>query len=590
MVLTDAVENNDAKKTTRQNYKMSNSLKINVAQSSDAGLKDNNEDSYGIVTPENQLLDNKGIAAIVADGMGSCAFPKEASEYVVKGFFSDYYSTPESWSVKTSGAKVLTALNSWLYGKSTTEHAKAYVSTFSALIIKSTTAHVLHIGDSRIYRLRDANIEQLTTDHRIWISQEKNYLSRAIGVDLHLDIDYKTVDLEVDDVFVMTTDGIHDYLSNKQIKDIISQSAHLNVLADQLVSKALANGSHDNVTCQIIHIETLPSQQANEVINDLIRLPFPPDLSAGMIVDGYKVISDFHSSSTSQLYLVEDTETAQTMLMKTPSVNYNDDASYIDRFHMEEWAGKRIYHPNVMVTYEQKRKRSCQYFLIEYIEGMTLADWIEKNPSPAIKQVTDILKQIIQGLRGLHRLEMLHRDLKPDNIMISNDGTVKIIDLGAVKVAGIQEIASPVERLELLGTKNYTAPEYLMGMAGSTKSDLFSLGVIAYEMLTGKLPYGDQSDKNLDWRSISKIKYIPSLKHNPMIPLWLDGAIGKAVRIDHRMRYDSLSEFYHDLTHPNEAFMKGSMPLVEKDPLIFWQSIASALLIINLVLLYFLLK
>lgn len=569
---------------------MNNSLKINIAQSSDAGLKENNEDSYGIVTPENQLLDNKGIAAIIADGMGSCAFPKEASEYVVKGFFSDYYSTPESWTVKTSAAKVLTALNSWLYGKSTTQHARAYVSTFSALIIKSTTAHILHIGDSRIYRLRDGNIEQLTTDHRMWISQEKNYLSRAMGVDLHLDIDYKAVDLEIDDIFVMTTDGIHDYLSNKQIKDIVSPSANLAVLADQLVSKALAHGSHDNVTCQIIRIEALPSQQANEVINDLIRLPFPPDLSTGMIIDGYKIISDFHSSPTSQLYLVEDTETAQIMLMKTPSVNYDDDASYIDRFHMEEWAGKRVYNPHVMVTYEQRRKRSCQYFLIEYIEGITLAEWIIQNPSPAIKQVTDILKQIIQGLRGLHRLEMLHRDLKPDNIMIAHDGTVKIIDLGAVKVAGIQEIASPVERLELLGTKNYTAPEYLMGIAGSTKSDLFSLGVIAYEMLSGKLPYGDQSDRRLNWRSISKIKYTPSLRHNPMIPLWLDGAIEKAVRIDHRTRYDSFSEFYHDLTHPNEAFIKGSVPLLEKDPVIFWQSVSSALFIINLILLYLLLK
>jgi len=211
---------------------MNNSLKIVVAQCSETGLKQNNEDSYGIVTPENQLLDNKGIAAIVADGMGSCTYPKEASEYVVKGFFSDYYSTPESWTVKTSAAKVLTALNSWLYGKSTTEHAKAYVTTFSALIIKSTTAHILHIGDSRIYRLRDGNIEQLTTDHRIWISQEKNYLSRAVGVDLHLDIDYKTVALELGDVFVMTTDGIHDYLSNKQINDIASQADNLTTLAE----------------------------------------------------------------------------------------------------------------------------------------------------------------------------------------------------------------------------------------------------------------------------------------------------------------------------------------------------------------------
>jgi len=569
---------------------MSGKLEISFGQSSDKGIKDQNEDSYGVVTPDDQLLDSKGIVAIIADGMGSCAYPKEASEYVVKGFFSDYYSTPESWTVKTSGAKVLTALNTWLFGKSTNEHAKAYVSTFSALILKSTTAHLLHIGDTRIYRYRDGSLEKLTTDHRIWVSKDDNYLSRAIGVDLHIDIDYKTVDIEVDDIFIMTTDGIHDYLSDAQIKDTLGKSTHLNVQADELLSRALTHKSHDNVTCQIIRIDKLPGQQANEVINDLIRLPFPPDLSAGMLIDGYKVIKEIHSSPTSQLYLVEDTETNKQVIMKTPSINYDDDPSYIDRFHMEEWAGKRVYHPNIMVTYEQKRKRSCQYFLIEYIEGITLADWIIQNPEPDIKQVTDIVDQIIQGLRGLHRLEMLHRDLKPDNIMIKHDGSVKIIDLGAVKVAGIQEISTPVERFELLGTKNYTAPEYLIGMAGSTKSDLFSLGVIAYEMLTGKLPYGDQSDKNLDWRSISKIKYTSALQHNPMIPLWLDGALEKAVRVDHRMRYDRLSEFYHDLTHPNESFMMKTLPLVERNPLVFWQTIASCLLLSNLVLLYFLLK
>ena len=257
---------------------------------------------------------------------------------------------------------------------------------------------------------------------------------------------------------------------------------------------------------------------------------------------------------------------------------------------MEEWAGKRVHHSNVMKTYEQKKPRNFFYFLIEYIEGITLTEWMKQHPKPDIKQATAIVNQIIQGLRAIHRMEMLHRDLKPDNIMITQDGTIKIIDFGSIKIAGIQEISTPVERLELLGTKNYTAPEYLLGMAGSNKSDLFSLGVITYEMLTGKLPYGDKLNRNANWRSIHKIKYTSSLNYNPMIPLWLDGALEKAVRCDQRIRYESFSEFFHDLTHPNESFTHKNIPLAEKDPLRLWQAIAAILLISNLLLIYILLN
>jgi serine/threonine protein kinase len=567
---------------------MTSRLKISIGQSSNKGVKENNEDSYGVLCPDDQLLESKGIAAIIADGMGSCAHPKEASEYCVKGFFSDYYSTAESWAVKTSAAKVLTALNSWLYGKGNDVQAKAYVSTFSALVVKSTTAHIFHIGDSRIYRYRDNSLELLTQDHRVWFSAEKNYLSRAIGIDLHLDIDYKTVEIDIGDCFLMTTDGIHDYVNESQLKKLLNGDDDLDIIADKIIHAALDNKSADNVTCQIIRIDSLPSQEANEVYRELTRLPFPPELEPGMELDGYKIIKEISASSTSQLYLIKDSQTGEKMVMKTPSVNFDDDPSYIERFHMEEWAGKRVKHKNVLQTFEQSKPKHFMYFLMEYIEGQTLGEWINENNKANIEQVTDIIRQIIQGLRSIHRMEMLHRDLKPDNIIINTDGVVKIIDFGSIKIAGIEEISTPVERLELLGTKNYTAPEYIMGIAGSNKSDLFSLGVIAYEMLTGKLPYGERLHKNMNWRSVCNIKYTSALKHNPMIPLWLDGALEKSLRCDHRMRYDTFSEFIHDLTHPNESFMRQNIPLIEKDPVKIWQIISATLVGLNLLLLYFL--
>lgn len=567
---------------------MTKQLKISIGQSSNKGIKEQNEDSYGVLCPSGQSLESKGITAIIADGMGSCEHPKEASDNCVKGFISDYYSTPDSWTIRSSAAKVLTALNSWLYSKGLDFHAKAYVSTFSALIIKSTTAHIIHIGDSRIYRYQNNMLEQITHDHRIWISNDKNYLSRAVGIDLHLDIDYKTLSVEAGDLFVMTTDGVHDYIKDKDLKRHLQSDNNLDQIAKAITSHALQNNSHDNVSCQIIRVEQLPEQDANEVFNQLLKLPFAPELEAGVLIDGYQVIKELSASSTSQLYLVEDPKTHKKMVMKTPSINFADDPSYLEQFYIEEWAGKRLNHENLLITYEQLQPRNYLYFLMEYVEGITLAQWIKENPKPEISKVINIFEQIIKGIRAIHRMEMLHRDLKPDNIMIGRNGQVKIIDFGSIKIAGIQEISSPVERNELMGTRDYTAPEYLLGVAASHKSDLFSLGVISYEMLTGKHPYGDQLNKYSKVQKLSKLKYRTSTSYNPMIPLWIDGALKKAVHYDLRSRYDSFSEFLFDLQHPNEKFMPNNLPLLERNPIKTWQIISAILLISNIILIYFL--
>lgn len=564
-------------------------LKISLAQSSDKGVKAQNEDFYGAILPQDATLDSKGIAVAIADGMGSCARAREAAEHCVKSFLSDYFSTPETWSVKSSGAKVLTAINNWLLSNGNKDHSNGMVTTFSALVLKSTTAHIFHIGDSRIYRYRPAktgsgsDLEQLTSDHRVWISQEKNYLSRAMGIDLHLDIDYKTVAMEAGDVYIMTTDGIHDYLGDSQIKQHMQSSAALDVIADKIVQHALDAKSHDNVTCQLLRVDALPSQDANEVFNELTRLPFPPPMGPGMSIDGYEILDEIHASTTSQLYKVRDRESGELYMMKTPSVNFADDPAYIERFYMEEWAGKRIDNEAVLRIFEPKRQRNFLYFIMEYIEGKTLKEWIKENPLPDIHEVTELTRKIIAGLRAFHRMEMLHRDLKPENIMLTKDGKVKIIDFGSVKIAGVQEISSPVERLELLGTKNYTAPEYLLGMQGSNRSDIFSLGVLVYQMLTGELPYGDALTRKLNWRTLNKIKYISAINYNPMIPLWLDGALEKAVKTDYRQRYDTFSEFFYDLTHPNPAFMKNSAPLLEHNPVRFWQIASGILLAGNII-------
>ena len=139
-----------------------------------------------------------------------------------------------------------------------------------------------------------------------------------------------------------------------------------------------------------------------------------------------------------------------------------------------------------------------------------------------LETVRHIVEQIAQGLRAFHRLEMIHQDLKPDNIMIDNTGTVKIIDFGSTKVAGVMEISSPVEHNNILGTAQYTAPEYLLGEKGSPRSDLYSLGVITYQMFTGKLPYGAQMAKTRTRSAQNKLLFSPLPMDDRKIPAWVN--------------------------------------------------------------------
>ncbi len=565
---------------------MTSKLKVNIGQYSDKGVKDRNEDFYAALIPEDETLETKGISSVIADGMGSCEFAAEASEQCVKSFLNDYYSTPETWSVKHSGGKVLTAINSWLLSQAKNDVAHSMVTTFSALVLKSTTAYIFHVGDSRIYRLREDDFECLTNDHRIHVARGGNYLSRAMGIDNLLDIDFRTVSIKRNDIFLMTTDGVHDYLSDAQIKSLLT-GEELDAVARRLVGESLQAGSHDNVTAQLIKVTELPSQDANEIFSRLGKLPFPPYLGPGMTMDGYEIVEEIHASTTSQLYRVRDSESGQELVMKTPSVNFEDDPAYIERFYMEEWVGKRINSPLVVKVIDSGRKRSFLYYVMEKLEGVTLREWIDQHPDPDIDEVIELAEKIIAGVRVFHRLEMLHRDLKPENIMIMPNQGIKIIDFGSVKIVGIAEIATPIERTDLLGTKNYTAAEYLLGMAGDNRSDIFSIGVMVYEMMTGHLPYGDQLTREINWRTLNKINYQSAINWNPMIPLWMDGAIEKACKLDIKQRYDTFSEFLFDLKKPNPAFMQRRVPLIEKNPGLLWKILALVLLLSNLLLLAF---
>jgi serine/threonine protein kinase len=192
--------------------------------------------------------------------------------------------------------------------------------------------------------------------------------------------------------------------------------------------------------------------------------------------------------------------------------------------------------------------------------------------------VRSIIGQLAAGLLALHRREMIHRDLRPRNVIVEEGGTARIIDFGSVEVAGLGELASNAAKAAIFaGSIQYTAPEILRGDRASPQSDLFSLGVIAYQMLTGDLPYGAAAARATTIAAQRRLRYRPAPELNPAVPDWLDAALARAVAIDPARRYSELSEFTYDLAHPNPALERSARPLLERGTARQWRIVAMML-------------
>jgi serine/threonine protein phosphatase PrpC len=567
-------------------------LKISLGQYSDKGRKESNQDFHGACIPEEPQLSAKGIAIALADGISSSSVSQVASQSAIRLFLEDYYCTTPAWSVKKSAQQVLMAVNSWLYAQTQQspykyEKDRGYVCTLSALVLKSTTAHLFHAGDARIYRLRDGMLEQLTNDHRLWVSSEQSYLSRALGIQSHVDIDYLSLRLEQGDVFLFATDGVHEFVNARVMINAIADHADdLDAAASLIAREAFDRGSGDNLTTLVVRIERLPEQSANEVHRRLTELPFPPPLAARMAFDGFTIVRELHSGSRSHVYLASYDDASAPVVIKTLSTELQGDVAHLERFLMEDWVAQRISNAHVVKAAARGRKRNYLYTVTEFIEGQTLHQWLIDNPKPPVETVRGLIEQIANGLLAFHRLEMLHQDLRPQNVMLDATGTAKIIDFGATRVAGISENDSPLERGELLGTLQYTAPEYFLGESGTPRSDLFSLGVIAYQLLSGRLPFGTDVPKARTRAAQRRLKYRSVLDDESEIPRWIDEVLRKATHPDPDKRYEELSEFIHDLRHPNDAYLiRTRQPLLERSPAAFWKGMSLVLAVIILVLL-----
>lgn len=551
-------------------------LRLSLGQHSAPGRHGGNQDFHGALLPGPALRHAKGVVVALADGIGSSPVSQVASAMAVKGFIDDYYATSETWSTRRSAQRVLGATNAWLHAQTQRSDARfdkdrGYVCTFSALIFKGREAHLLHVGDSRIYRLHRQALEPLTEDHRVHGHAAESYLGRALGVGAQVDIDYARHPLEVGEVYLLATDGAYSHLGAEDVHRALQQFPQdLDAAAAALVQAAQSRGSTDDATLQIVRIDALPEEDAPGLA--LQQQALAPALAPRAVFEGCTIVRELHASPRSHVYLATDRRSGQALTLKIPSVEVHAQPDHLDRLLREEWIARRLDSPHTLRAWSLPSPRQHLCVALEYVEGQTLAQWMADHPAPDLDSVRGIVAQIAKGLHAFHRKEMLHQDLRPHNVMLDRTGTVKLIDYGSAHVAGLAEHRADGRAQALVGSLQYTAPEYFVGGAGSPASDLFALAVITYQMLTQQLPYGLAVTQLRSPGDLRRLRYTPVRHLRPDLPPWLDAVLHKALHPQPGKRQESVTELVQDLYNPRAEFhRRQNLPLIERDPVLLWQ-------------------
>ncbi|HVK55947.1 MAG TPA: bifunctional protein-serine/threonine kinase/phosphatase [Burkholderiales bacterium] len=559
-------------------------LTVSVGQASHIGRRERNEDHCAIAAPSPEDLETKGLLAAIADGVGGGDRGSEAAQSVIHGLLNDYYATPDTWSVQRTIDTIVNALNRWLIAQSPgNSNGKAMATTLSALVMRGCRYYVAHVGDSRIYLLRDGALKQLTTDH-VWNHPDlRHVLTRGVGLDPHLVLDYASNELMMGDTFLLVSDGVWEPLGESNILKCLSSESEPANTASQLIRAALDAGGRDNATAIVIRVDKLAGENLRDTIARNEELHLPKRLRPGEHIDGFVVEQLLHESRVTILYKAKRTDNARSVVIKTLKPDLADDERAISGLLTEEWLLRRL-SPELFPQVEQSTSepRSAIYYAMTWHEGATLEAQLDSGKKFSALEVQEIGIRLLKGLAALHRRDILHRDIKPANLHEGLDGHLRILDLGLARFG-----AEPDGQLNRAGTPSYMAPELHIDKPANVSTDLYAAGVTLYHLLTRHYPYGEiepfQTPKFND--------PIPPSRYRPDIPSWLEALLFKAVARDPKNRFETAEEFLLFLERGEKSSLnpRRHTPLADRLPLHFWQIAASLSLAANLLLLLLLL-
>lgn len=558
-------------------------LKFTIGESSQTGPRPRNEDYVGVVTPSAAQLSTKGALLAVADGVSGNAGGREAAEMTVRTVSADYYATPDTWQTHVALDKVLTAANRWVLAQAASNRDMAgMATTLSLMVLKGQRYVIAHVGDTRIYRLRKQVLEQLTSDH-VWERPDmRHVLKRAVGLDKHLTVDFSEGMLEAGDLYAIMSDGVWEPLGDQAIHHGMMLFDTPKLMSEHLTQTALANGGQDNATTLVVRIDEVGEDTLSELLSDAKNLGVPPKLKVGDTLDGFTVQAILHDSRATLLYKVSNSN-GQLFVLKTLQPMLGNDLDSCQALMNEEWLAKRVvsqYVPQVLPLSLEQRKHL--YYIMTWHEGATLQQRLQHGHHFTVQDVAKWGADLMRGLSMLHRLNVIHRDIKPDNIHIGNDQRLRILDLGVA----LNTTLSTPEAMENPGTPSYMAPELFENGTASISSDVYAAGVTLYHLLTRKYPYGEIEP----FQTPRFGEPVRPTRYRPEVPSWLENILLKAVARDPANRFETADEMLVALEHGElKPIAIQRTPLIARARLLKWQWLAIISFMLNFLLIYLLL-
>jgi serine/threonine protein phosphatase PrpC len=557
------------------------SLQVAVGSCTEQGGRQRNEDYAAcyVGAPSRQLAID--VIAVLADGMGGAKGGRVAAELAVRGFVEGCLGLPITMGVPQISAHALDSVNRWLHtlGRSDAR-LNGMACTLSALVLCGRRAHLLHVGDSRVYRLRGNELTLLTTDHTLGAPGTSSVLTRAVGAEERLRADHAAESLHVHDRYLLCSDGVHGRLSREQILATLAKRMAPQETALQLVEHAAVGPAADNATALVLDVLALPDTQFEDLELANADQPLRNVPGSGDVIDDYELGAMLADGTHTRVFRATDRRSQRQVVIKFPKPRPGLDAVLRSALLREMWIASHVRSPFVTEALEpEDERRTCLYGVLPYYEGETLERRLLRQPAVPLSTGVDVSIKLAKAIAALHRAGIVHRDVKPENVILEPDGGLKVVDLGVARLRRFEESHS----VEAPGTRSYMAPELFSGEPADETSDLFALGITLYRMFSGgAYPYGEIEP----FAQPRFGRPTPLAKHRPDLPAWLDLCLARAFAVDRRERYADAVEFAFELEHGSLRAVPQPIArtsLYERSPVRFWQVVCAILLIALLV-------